>query len=66
MYLVGAGTGNVCHSEHAAGVGFAVLAGKSVLAALPAPWGLLVTSPGCHSAVLQCHRQHSLNAGSFT
>lgn len=52
VYLVGAGTSSVCHSEHDAGVGFAVLAGKSVLTAFPTSWGLLVASPGCHSAVL--------------
>lgn len=65
VYLVGAGASSVCHSEHAAGVGFAVLAGKSALTALPTPWDLLVTSPGCHSAALQCYRQHRLNAGNL-
>lgn len=60
--MVGAGSSSVCHSERAAGVGFAVLAGKSVLTALPAPWACL--SPAL--AVLQYHRQHSLNAGNLS
>lgn len=33
----------------------------SVLTALPTPWGLLVTCPGCHSAVLQCRRQQGIS-----
>lgn len=55
-----------CHSELAAACWLFCAGTQSVLAALPSPWGLLFTSPGCHSAVLQCHRQHSLSSGNFT
>lgn len=49
MYVVGAGTSSVCHSERAAVL--ALLCWQARVYSLPfQPLGLLVTSPGCHSA----------------